>query len=76
MKISEKTSTPDFITKSELANHLGCDIHTIDKWIISGTISPPHARMGKRHAVWLRRHYNAFVKNGSWPAEAYPHLAP
>jgi predicted DNA-binding transcriptional regulator AlpA len=77
MKAAErKTITPDFICKTELATHLGCDIHTINKWVIEGTIPPPHAKLGKRYVVWLRRHYREFLRTGQWPSESYPRLEP
>jgi predicted DNA-binding transcriptional regulator AlpA len=72
MKTSDrKNITPDFISKSELAAHLDCDIHTIDRWIIKGTLPPPHARLGKRHAIWVRKHYLEFMKTGQWPRAAW-----
>ena len=61
----------DFITKAELAIHLGCAICTIDGWIAKGTIPGPHSQPGIRHAIWLRRHYVKFRDTGRWPKEAY-----
>lgn len=66
-----KEKEPDFIGKAELARHLCCHVGTINDWIADGTIPPPHSRPGEKHAVWLRRHYEAFKKTREWPKEAY-----
>jgi hypothetical protein len=66
-----KDMVPIFITKTELAKHLGCHITSIDRWIVDGTIPPPHSRPGHGHAVWLRRHFNAYVDTSEWPKDAY-----
>jgi hypothetical protein len=66
-----KPNEPDFITKSELAYHLGADTETIDEWIRKGVIPPPHTRPGERHVIWLRRHYNAFRETRRWPKESW-----
>ena len=63
---------PDFITKCELAQHLGCAVGTIDKWIEEGTVPPPHSKPGERHPVWLRKHYVAYRDTRRWPKEAHP----
>lgn len=62
---------PDFVGKAELAHHLGCHINTINRWIRKGTIPGPHFRPGGKHPLWLRKHYEAFIRTGEWPAEAF-----
>jgi predicted DNA-binding transcriptional regulator AlpA len=62
---------PDFITKVELAHHMGCAVSTIDNWVKEGTIPSPYASPGTRHQVWLRKHYKHFRDTGTWPREAY-----
>lgn len=66
-----KDKEPDFIGKFELAKHLCCHIQTINEWIYDGTLPPPHSWPGVKHPVWLRRHYNHYLKAGKWPAEAW-----
>lgn len=68
---SVKAQEPDFITKTELAHHLGCHISTLTDWIEDGSIPPPHSRPGDKHPIWLRRHYKEFVRTGKWPREAF-----
>jgi hypothetical protein len=64
---------PVFVTKSQIAQMMGVgDTKTIDSWIASGSFPPPHSRPGPRHAVWLRKHWLAYVENGEWPKEAWP----
>ena len=63
---------PDFITKFELAQHLGCAVGTIDEWVENGTIPRPHSKPGKRHPVWLRKHYKIYRDTGRWPKESRP----
>lgn len=65
---------PDFMTKDELAYHLGCHINTINRWIRDGVIPGPHCRPGGKHPIWLRRHYEAFCKSGEWPREAFRYI--
>jgi hypothetical protein len=60
-----------FITKAELATHIGCHINTIDRWIAKGTIPPPHSRPGYGHAIWLRKHFNVYADSGEWPQDAF-----
>lgn len=68
-----KRPTPIFITKTEIANHLGVGgLGTIDDWIADGSFPPPHSRPGVRFAVWLRKHWDAYVATGAWPASAWP----
>lgn len=68
-----RVAEPLFITKTEMAQHLGVgDINTIDTWIANGSFPPPHSRPGERFAVWLRKHWNSYVETGAWPKEAYP----
>lgn len=62
---------PVFISKTEIAAHLGCDTKTIDEWIKEGTVPRPHSRPGERFAVWRRAHWNTYVETGSWPSEAF-----
>jgi hypothetical protein len=64
---------PIFITKSEIAQMMSvADTKTIDSWIANGSFPPPHSRPGVRHAVWLRKHWQAYVDTGEWPKEAFP----
>lgn len=63
---------PDFVTKTELAMHLGIDTSTVDEWIRKNILPPPHSRPGERHAIWLRKHYHAFRDTQAWPPEAWP----
>ncbi len=62
---------PIFINKIELAHHLQCHVNSIDGWVANGTIPPPHSCPGVKHALWLRRHFTAFVESGVWPGEAW-----
>ena len=63
---------PIFITKSELAHHLGhVATSTIDGWVRNGTIPPPHSRLGERSAIWLREHFREYVETGRWPESAF-----
>ncbi len=77
-----KNLEPDFITKTELAKHLGCHGSSIDLWVAAGKLPPPHSRPGEKHAIWLRRHYAIFRDTGKWPREAWkwnrtkPHPVP
>ena len=68
----KRPGEPDFISKGELAFHLGCKTRVIDEWIAKGAFPPPRARPGERHAIWLRRHYRAYRDTGEWPKEAWP----
>lgn len=64
---------PDWMNATELAHNLGyADTKTLDKWIESGTLPPPRARLGERTRLWLRKHYNEFVATGDWPRDAWP----
>jgi hypothetical protein len=65
---------PDFLDKHELAYHLGCHIGTINRWIRDGVIPGPHSRPGGKHPIWLRKHYEEFLRSGRWPREAFRHL--
>lgn len=68
---------PEFITKTEIALHLGVsDLSTIDAWVREGSIPRPHSRPGVRFAVWRRKHWNAYVETGSWPSEAFAEKGP
>lgn len=60
-----------FITKSQLAKAIGVDPSTIDDWIREGMIPPPHSRPGSKTALWLRIHFDAFIRDRRWPEEAY-----
>ncbi len=62
---------PVFIAKAELARELGCTVGTLNTWIATGTIPPPHSRPGPRMAIWLRRHWQHYVETGRWPDDAY-----
>jgi hypothetical protein len=62
-------SQPDFITKFEMAQHLCCAVGTIDEWMENGTIPEPHSSPGKRHPVWLRKHYEVYRDTGRWPQQ-------
>ncbi len=65
---------PMFVSKTEIATHLCVSgSATIDTWIVEGRFPPPHSQPGKRHSLWLRRHWDAYVATGSWPREAFPH---
>lgn len=64
---------PDFVTKHELAYHLGCHPGTIARWIRDGVLPGPMCRPGGKHPIWLRKHYEAFCRTGEWPREAYRH---
>jgi predicted DNA-binding transcriptional regulator AlpA len=61
---------PDFMTPGELMHRLGCSPSALWKWVEEGRIPPPHARIGRR-ALWLRKHYKAFVATGEWPKDAF-----
>lgn len=66
-------SDPVFITKTEIAAHMGIgNLATIDDWIASGTFPPPHSRPGERFAVWRRKYWNAYVETGEWPPASFP----
>ncbi len=68
-----KRAEPLFITKSEIANHLGVGgMATIDKWVKAGEFPPYHSKLGERYFVWLRSHWNHYVATGSWPSSAFP----
>jgi predicted DNA-binding transcriptional regulator AlpA len=68
-----KKQEPVFITKTEIANHMGIgSLGTIDDWIAEGGFPPPHSRPGERFAVWRRKHWDAYVETGSWPPSAFP----
>lgn len=68
-----KKPEPLFITKTEIAAHMGIgNLGTIDGWIAEGSFPPPHSRPGERFAVWLRKHWASYVETGSWPASAWP----
>lgn len=68
---------PLFVTKGELARLLGrLDTATIDRWVRDGTFPPPHSRPGERTALWLRRHFEEYVRTGRWPADAYHRDSP
>ena len=61
-----------FIDKGQLAHELAdAAPASIDEWIADGTIPPPHSRPGERKAVWLREHFEYYVKHRQWPAEAF-----
>lgn len=61
-----------FITKTEIGAALGVgDLSTLDSWIAAGSFPPPHSRPGERFAVWLRKHWQAYVDGGEWPREAW-----
>ncbi len=63
---------PLFITKSQLAHAMGnVAPATLDDWVKEGTFPPPHSRPGERTAVWLKRHFDAYVASGRWPEEAF-----
>ena len=67
-----KRVDPVFITKTEIAQHLGVgDMTTLDIWVANGDFPPPHSRPGRRFAVWLRRHWDHYVADGEWPKEAW-----
>ena len=68
---ADAKKSPLFITKTELAAHLGCHIESIERWVAAGTIPPPHSRPGVGHTIWLRRHFDAYVESGEWPRDAY-----
>jgi predicted DNA-binding transcriptional regulator AlpA len=68
-----RIAEPVFISKTEMAQHLCLgDAGTLDDWIAKGDFPPPHSRPGERFAVWLRRHWDAYVASGAWPREAWP----
>ena len=70
---SRRVAEPLFVTKTEIAAHLGVgNLATIDEWIREGSFPPPHSRPGQRFAVWLRKHWNAYVDSGVWPSAAFP----
>jgi hypothetical protein len=68
------TGSPTFMNKSEIANELSVTTEAIDKWIAAGTFPPPHSRPGKHTSLWLRSHYQHFVKHREWPRAAYPSI--
>jgi predicted DNA-binding transcriptional regulator AlpA len=68
-----KRVEPVFVTKSQCAQMMGVgNTATIDAWIAEGTFPPPHSRPGRRFAIWLRKHGEAYVETGEWPREAWP----
>jgi predicted DNA-binding transcriptional regulator AlpA len=67
-KHKPRSTETDFVTKVELADHLGCSLDTLAKWVEKGTVPKPHSWPGARHAVWRRRDYQHYVDNGSWPS--------
>jgi predicted DNA-binding transcriptional regulator AlpA len=68
-----KKRDPIFITKSEIAQLMSvADTKTIDSWVAQRRFPPPHSQPGVRLAVWLRRHWNAYVETGKWPLESFP----
>lgn len=69
--VRPKAISPIFISKSELAIHLGCSGQAIEAWIELGRLPPPHSRPGERHTIWLREHFDQYVKTRRWPKEAY-----
>jgi hypothetical protein len=72
-----KKPDPIFITKTEIATHMGLgNLTTIDDWIVNETFPPPHSRPGERYAVWLRKYWQTYVETGSWPPAAFPHRDP
>lgn|GEM_PF-2770677 len=67
-----KKVEPVFITKTEIAHHIGlADATTLDKWIADREFPPPHSRPGGRFVVWLRSHWDHYVATGDWPREAW-----
>lgn len=70
-KGARATAAPIFIRSAELAGHLGCTTSTIHRWVAAGVLPPPHSRLAERTAVWLRRHFDAYVATGAWPREAF-----
>jgi hypothetical protein len=60
-----------FISKVELARHLCVTPRAIDQWIAAGEFPPPHSRPGPRVALWRRRDWRAYVRDGRWPAAAF-----
>jgi hypothetical protein len=66
-KISGK---PTFISKSELDHEMRIDCKTVDDWIITGSIPPPHSRPGERTARWLRSWFDHYVATGQWPKDS------
>lgn len=69
---TRKEIEPVFITKAEIAHHLGIKcLATLDKWIATRRLPPPFDRPGERHPVWLRKHWAAYVDSGSWPRSAW-----
>jgi hypothetical protein len=78
LKRREKKTKPGdpaavFITKSEIAMHLGgASMNTIHRSIAAGDFPPPHSRPGRRFPIWLRKHWQAYVDTGRWPREAFP----
>lgn len=61
-----------FISKRDMADALGIgNMITLDRWIIKGSFPPPHARLGDRYTVWLREHWDYFVKHREWPKAAW-----
>jgi excisionase family DNA binding protein len=46
-----KMSIPRLISKSELAEHLGVSVRSIERWINSKELPPPK-RLGGRRVVW------------------------
>jgi predicted DNA-binding transcriptional regulator AlpA len=66
-----RKAEPIFITKSEMARALGIHPGTITRWIGKGEFPPPHSRPGERTSLWLRSHFEAYVRDGRWPEKAY-----
>lgn len=60
-----------FIRAAELAHHFGCDIRMIHRRVADGSLPPPHSTLGPSTSLWLRGHFDAYVKDGRWPEAAY-----
>lgn len=74
MKTPAPQPPPVFVSKRELAHDLRLTMHGIDRLIAEGLFPPPHSRPGPRHAVWLKRHYDAYVRDRKWPRDAFPRV--
>lgn len=60
------------VTKTEMAHHLNCDPEVIESSIESHLFPPPKFRPSERKSLWLRSHWQQYLRTGVWPKEAYP----
>ena len=70
--MSKEKEPPVFITSREISRHVGVKgAAPLTRWVAEGTFPPPHSRPGERTTLWLRKHWDQYVKTGRWPQEAW-----